>query len=521
MRAVAYLRVSTEVQSVERQDEELKEFAKTKKLTIDKTFEDVISGSKVSIKARKGFTDMQKYLAANPEVKNILVLELSRLGRKNNEIQNVVEEYAQKGINIHIKDLNIKTLKSDGTRSFESEILISLLGVMAANETRLLSSRIVSGKMSRARKNLVFGGKITGYKKSKEGTPEIDENEAPMVRRMFELATKSLGARLISDVIKEEFGREISIGTIGGILRNSFYKGERKYNDLVLSVEPIVSNEIWKLANDNIDKKKKFVSGTNMHVNLVSGKINCLICGNIMHQVVNQTSRANQFRCKNRKCSNAINRPWLYKEIRNVIEQQAKKSKDKNVREQISLDITSIRARIKSDIQLISKLEERRRRTRIMFIEGYQDKTLKEDCDIIIEDVNNNISNLEKGIDVFEKEVKAKEIALNSDIEHFNKDLRVFKTEIIDIIDKVEVWKEFVSIYLSGWRECIIMKPNSTELGWKTRYKNQGKKYITKEERKETEYLSTYNNKDEIEQLDMMIDDAIRTSEGIELEIED
>jgi DNA invertase Pin-like site-specific DNA recombinase len=332
MKAVAYLRVSTQEQSLERQYEEIEKLASDKKLTLVKIFEDKISGSKTKAGDRIGFKKMETYIKLNDDVKNILVLEISRLGRKNNDIQNVVEKWTEKGINLHIKDLNISTFDETGQRSFGSELMISLLGVMSSNEGRLLGTRISSGKMSRARKNLAFGGKIIGYKKGEDGTPIIDEIEAPIIKKIFEFASKDLGMRNVSTMIESEFGRKIAIGTLSGIVRNSFHKGLRKYNDLELAVPAIVSEELWQMANDSINNRSKFGSRTNVNTNIIYGKINCE-CGNVMHQKVIPQGRIDSFVCKDEKCKNSINRPWLFRMVRRIVERHAQKTKDEQVRE--------------------------------------------------------------------------------------------------------------------------------------------------------------------------------------------
>jgi DNA invertase Pin-like site-specific DNA recombinase len=45
-KAVGYIRISTNEQSLNRQHEDLKTFAKTKNLDLEEIFEDIISGSK-------------------------------------------------------------------------------------------------------------------------------------------------------------------------------------------------------------------------------------------------------------------------------------------------------------------------------------------------------------------------------------------------------------------------------------------------------------------------------------------
>ncbi|PNW28945.1 recombinase family protein [Formosa algae] len=323
-KAVAYLRVSTEDQSLNRQYEDIRKFAEVKNLNLIKIFDDKISGSKTNSFNRKGFINMEKFLDKNDDIKHILVLEISRLGRKNYDIQTVIEKYVNKEINIHIKDLGQSTLDENGKRSFTSDLIISMLGVMAANESRLLSDRIKSGKMSRARNNKAFNSKIIGYKKGEDDTPIIDEEQAPTIRRIFELASQGVGMRNISTIIESEFDKKFAIGTLGGIIKNTFHKGERKYNDLILEVPAIVPEEIWQKANDEIASRNKFTSGTKVHVNILSGKIYCS-CGNIMHQKVLPTSRLDIFICKDEKCKNSINRTWLFSMVRLAVEKHAQK----------------------------------------------------------------------------------------------------------------------------------------------------------------------------------------------------
>jgi DNA invertase Pin-like site-specific DNA recombinase len=476
MKAVAYLRVSTQDQSLERQYEDIEKFASKKELTLVKIFEDKISGSKTKTDEREGFNQMKTYIKLNEDIKNILVLEISRLGRKNNDIQNVVEEFIEKGINIHIDDLNISTLDDKGKRSFASEMMISMLGVMSSNETRLLSSRISSGKMSRARKNLAFGGKIIGYKKGEDGTPIIDENEEPIIKKIFELASKDLGMRNVSAMIESEFGRKIAIGTLSGIIRNSFHKGVRKYLDLDLTVPAIVSKELWEKANESINSRQKFGSRTNVNTNIVQGKINCE-CGNVMHQKVIPQGRIDTFICKDEKCKNSINRPWLFRMVRKVVERHAQKTKDKQVRENFKLQISSHKVKIDINNKEIEKLENRQTRATELYLDL---EFTKEKYSQLTADAATKIAEYgtinKKLIEI----IKASENALKTDIKHFSGDLELFKVEIKDILSHVIIDKERVLINIFGWREYDLYKPNSLKLGWEAR-KPLNERYVNEE----------------------------------------
>jgi DNA invertase Pin-like site-specific DNA recombinase len=476
MKAVAYLRVSTQEQSLERQYEDIEKFAAEKKLTLVKIFEDKISGTKTKANQRIGFKKMETYINLNVDVKNILVLEISRLGRKNNDIQNVVEKFTEKGINLHIKDLNISTFDDTGKRSFGSELMISLLGVMSSNEGRLLGSRISSGKMSRARKNLAFGGKIIGYKKGKDGTPVIDEKEAPIIKRIFEFASKDLGMRNVSTMIESEFDRKIAIGTLSGIIRNSFHKGLRKYNGLELTVPAIVSEELWQMANDSINNRSKFGSRTNVNTNIIHGKINCE-CGNVMHQKVIPQGRIDSFICKDEKCKNSINRPWLFRMVRRVVERHAQKTKDEQVREKFKLQISLHKVEINLNNKEIEKLEKRQKRARDLYAD--LDFT-KEEYNEIKADVDTKTEEYNQINNKLNEVIKASEYALKTDIKHFSEDLELFKAEIQEIISHVIIDKESVLINIFGWREYDLYKPNSIKLGWEAR-KPLNERYLNEE----------------------------------------
>lgn len=497
MKAVAYLRVSTQEQSLERQYEDIEKFASIKNLTLVKTFADKISATKTKTDERFGFNEMKKYLQLHEDVKNILFLEISRLGRNNSDIQNVVKHYTEKGVNIHIKDLNISTLDDYGKQSFASEIMINLLGVMSSNEVRLLGSRISSGKMSRARKNLAFGGKIIGYKKGENGTPMIDEEEAPIIRRIFELASKDLGMRNISALIESEFGRKIAIGTLSGIIRNSFHKGERKYVNLELVVPAIVSKDLWQKANDSIDNRSKFQSRTNVNTNIIQGKITC-ICGAVMHQKVIPQGRIDCFICKNDSCKNSINRPWLFRMIRRIVERHARKTKDEQVRENFKLQILSLKAKIDLNNKEIEKLENRRKRARDLYLDAEYTKDeyneVKSELGIAIKECNHINDKLNEVI-------IASENALKTDIKHFSEDLELFKNEIKEIISDVVIDKNEVLINIFGWSIYHLDKPNPIKLGWEAR-KPVNERYLDEK--------LPLRHPISIDDLDQMLDDYVK-----------
>lgn len=469
--AVSYVRVSSKKQDLSRQIKELEDFAEKKNLKVIKCIEDITSASKAFIGERDGFNDLKRFLKSNKNVKNVLVHEVSRLGRKNFEVQNVIEEFYQLGVNIHFRDLNISTLDSNGNKSPESSIIISILGSMAENETRLLAERIKSGLLNSAKNGLAFNKKITGYKKGKDGRPVIDNSDAPMVKRMFELAANETSLYFISKNIIEEFDKEIHPKTINGIIKNSFYKGERKYLGETIPVDKIVDKDTWQKANDFLSSRKKFTKRYRVHENIVEGKIVCYDCNNPMYQIVIEKARCNIFKCS-KNCSTSVNRPWLYEMVRYVVDKHTKETNDKEFKENLKI-------KIKENEQLLADLIKRRKVVETAQLTNYENYLLKNVKDSIYERANDKfereLKTIELNIKQCNEKKKSFKSALSTKPQHFSEDLKTFKVQIQDILKEVEVANDFVILNINNVVQYKIPQINGTKLGWIKR-KNKGRK---------------------------------------------
>ncbi|GFD83820.1 hypothetical protein KUL118_66820 [Tenacibaculum sp. KUL118] len=505
-KAVAYIRISSKEQDLKRQHEAMLKFASRKKLELVKVFEDIISASKKDRKLRKGFNEMDDFLEANKDIKHLLVIEVSRLGREQLEVLKTIDEYHKNGINIHIKDLDLSTLDDKGEKNYVSGMIISILAKMAENETRLLGERIKSGKEQKAREGYSFNAKITGYKKDKEGKPVVDKEIAPIVKRMFELAAKGIGMRGISEVISDEFKASYSMGTISGILRNSFYKGARESKNENIKIQPLVDEELWNKANDSIDSKKHFASRRYVHPNIVQGKIFCGVCGNPMYQAVILSARSNLYRCKNTKCSNSINRPWLQEVIKQVVESYAVKTREEKVRKQIEDEIEVMNSRINNALDSIKKKASIKTNLTINFASEYIDR---DDYNKAMKVVASDIKKLEDNLAYYKKQKNNFESSLNDKTEHFSSNLEVLKNQIRDIVHLVKIFEEEVEINMS-FASITIRKPNPAKLGWLKRKMKNNEGYG---DLINNVYLITL---EELENIEIMVNSMDLTDEQLE-----
>lgn len=165
--AVIYSRVSSlgERQSNERQIEDLKILAKQKNYTIEKIYEEKISGAKKNAE-RPILTECLEYSISN-NVKILLLSELSRLGRDVDEVLKNVMLCKEHKLNVYFQKENLSIFDDSGKEHPFLTIFIAILGTVAQMERENIKFRLDSGRELYKRGGGKLGRK-TGYRKSKE-----------------------------------------------------------------------------------------------------------------------------------------------------------------------------------------------------------------------------------------------------------------------------------------------------------------------------------------------------------------
>ena len=131
MRTYAYIRVSTDRQDLENQKYAILQFANDKKLGNVEFIEEAVSG-KVSWKKRK----LKELIDKLQKGDNLIVAELSRLGRSMLEIMELLNILLQKGVNIYVVKGNYE-LKDD----IQSKVLAFAFSLASEIERELISQR--------------------------------------------------------------------------------------------------------------------------------------------------------------------------------------------------------------------------------------------------------------------------------------------------------------------------------------------------------------------------------------------
>ena len=206
-----------------------------------------ISG--VSTKDRVGFNTMIAE-ALKGKIDLILTKSLSRFARNTVDTLRTIRALKEKNIEVYFEKEDIHTLDSKG------ELLITLMSSLAQEESRSLSENVTWGKRKRysdGKYHIAYNNFI-GYKAGKDGMPEIDEEEAPLIRyiylRFLEGWTRGDIARKLDDAkIKTVQGKsQWSISVISSILTNEKYYGaallQKKYTADYLTKKMVKNNGV-------------------------------------------------------------------------------------------------------------------------------------------------------------------------------------------------------------------------------------------------------------------------------------
>jgi len=200
---------------------------------------------------RAGYQALKEF-ASQRAFEYIVVDDLSRLGRNAGESIQIFQEFAAFGIGI----VSI----SDGIETLSQSAKIPYYFKSIANELFLdeLKSKIVRGLKGQVRRGYSAGGRIYGYdpvpvlfesrEHDKFGRPrrygvrmQINEHEAAVVQRIFDLKSTGVGYRAIAHSLNEDgtpsphagngsrSGAWCS-GTVKAILGNSKYIGDWTWN---------------------------------------------------------------------------------------------------------------------------------------------------------------------------------------------------------------------------------------------------------------------------------------------------
>ncbi len=344
-RCYLYLRVSTEMQvegySLEAQRDRLKREADHRNMQVVSEFSDEGKSGK-NIDGRPAFQEMiQRIKDKTDNIDYVLVFKLSRFGRNAADVLTSLQLMQDFSVNLICVEDGIDSSKDSG------KLMISVLSSVAEVERENIRTQTMAGRMQKAKEGKWNGGFAPYGYVLENGKLVICDEEAEVVRLIFEKYTKTpMGAhsiakwlnengyvkirrqngtneRFAASFVKSVLDNPVYIGKIAyGRRRNEKIEGERNKFHIVKQSEypvyeglhnPIIDDTTWETARakreENAFRREKTHSKEHEHV--LSGILKCPVCGASMYGTVNRKEKKDgsgeyytdmwYYVCKNRK----------------------------------------------------------------------------------------------------------------------------------------------------------------------------------------------------------------------------
>lgn len=270
-KVILFVRVSTEQQHLESQEDALKRAAATDGYKED---DFIIIGKKESaIKLdednRQGLHELKKQLSEG-DIDCIYIFELSRLSRKPMVLYSIRDQLLDARVQLKCLNPAFTLLNSERT-GFDNtaSLIFSLFGAMAEQEMIEKKERFRRGKRRLAEEGRYNGGNIPfGYKIDKEHKNKIivNDEEAKLVKEIFNLYESGISQPQLAKEYYRRGERKLTISFINNILNNERYTGckrcyrgssyERAYPILITPEQFQHCREIARNNNTTADKTK-------------------------------------------------------------------------------------------------------------------------------------------------------------------------------------------------------------------------------------------------------------------------
>ena len=314
-----YTSVSTTMQidgySLDAQKARMKAYADFNDYQIVGEYEDAGKSGK-SIEGRASFCKMMDDIKSGKDgVAYVLVFKLSRFGRNAADVLSTLQVMQDFGVNLICVEDGIDSSKDAG------KLMISVLSAVAEIERENIRVQTMEGRIQKAREGRWNGGFAPYGYRLVDGVLQINEDEAPAIRTIFEqYVNTDTGANGLSKYLEihgfQKLARQngtsplFSATLIRAILKNPVYCGKIAFGRRKLEKihgtrneyhqvpqenyllvdglhEGIVSEELWNAAQVKLLAQSKRYEPVNRskteQAHLLSALVKCPICGAEMY----------------------------------------------------------------------------------------------------------------------------------------------------------------------------------------------------------------------------------------------
>ena len=186
-KVVILARVSTQAQDYQRQVRELQEYCDRAGWEVTRVFANKVSGAK-AVTERAEIVEMVEYIKSN-DVKRVVCLEISRLGRNTLEALKVINYLNENGVSLYVKNYNLETL-IDGKVNPVASLLCTILLEIASMERLTIKERMTSGRnqyIAKCKEQGIKMGRPSSYRKSDASYKEQYGKEISLLKKGISL----------------------------------------------------------------------------------------------------------------------------------------------------------------------------------------------------------------------------------------------------------------------------------------------------------------------------------------------
>ncbi|WP_417556909.1 recombinase family protein [Mesoflavibacter zeaxanthinifaciens] len=324
--------------------EKAKELELEYKVYIDEGF----SGTLENIDDRPEFSRLIDDIQEE-KISAVYAFDQSRLER-NPQVRFVIKKILREN-NIQLYTYNgLVDLQDD-----QAEMLGDIVSIMNQYYVKLTTKKVKSVIHRNVKQGKVHSNIYAyGYTKDENGYLVIDNEESKIVKRIYEDSLKGIGTNKIAENLSKEgvptrynkIGKGViktrnkftgkvtetkksditwSGNTVRNIIKNTIYKGVRKFGGKEYESPILIEPAYWQKVNDNLSKNRNNSGKKVEHKYLLKGVLECGVCGRNMYGRTRTNKKDHYYMCsskryKNLNCGNrSINIDFIEKFIWEVV----------------------------------------------------------------------------------------------------------------------------------------------------------------------------------------------------------
>ncbi|CAC9972885.1 recombinase family protein [Flavobacterium panici] len=233
----------------------------------------------------------------------IYCTEISRLGRDPRATRSLIDNLTDKKIPIFITSINKQTLDENGERDSTMNIILQVLMEFADSESKTMKKRSKSGLLQSVINGNAGGSKNLpyGYTKDENKKLIIDDEEAEIIKEIFNLYKQGNGFKAIANILnfkevptrtQKAFGNQLmkyktektadkvtwTDVAIDKIIKNSIYYGQRRFKGNLYPAPAIIEEQLFRECNE-ITATKTHRNYLTTYTYLLKDLLICGCCG--------------------------------------------------------------------------------------------------------------------------------------------------------------------------------------------------------------------------------------------------